>query len=56
MGAMTDQQAQRVRDLLTEAGVRVEYRSFPTMGHAMHDQDPQLYVDTVFDWTATLES
>jgi len=26
------------------------------MGHAMHDQDPQLYVDTVFDWTATLES
>jgi len=56
MGAMTDQQAQRVRDLLTEAGVRVEYRSFPTMGHAMHDQDPQRYVDTVFDWTATLDA
>ena len=40
MGAMTDQQAQRVQDLLTEAGVPVEYRSFPTMGHAMHDRGP----------------
>ena len=37
MGAMTDQQAQRVQDLLADAGVRVDYRSFPTMGHAMHE-------------------
>ncbi len=33
MGAMSDQQAQRVQDLLTAAGVSVEYRSFPTVGH-----------------------
>ena len=56
MGAMTDQQAQRVQDLLTAAGVPVEYRSFPTMGHAMHDQDPQLYVDTVLEWVASLDA
>jgi pimeloyl-ACP methyl ester carboxylesterase len=54
MGAMTDLQAQRVQDLLTEAGVAVEYRSFPTMGHAMHDDDPQLYVDTVVEWAGAL--
>jgi hypothetical protein len=29
MGAMTDQQAQRVRDVLTEVGVAVDHRSFP---------------------------
>jgi pimeloyl-ACP methyl ester carboxylesterase len=54
MGAMTDQQAQRVQDLLGDAGVPVAYRSFPAMGHAMHDQDPQLYTDTVVDWFAAL--
>ena len=56
MGAMTDLQAQRVQDLLAEAGAPVTYRSFPAMGHAMHDQDPQLYVDTVVDWVATLDA
>jgi pimeloyl-ACP methyl ester carboxylesterase len=56
MGAMTDLQAQRVQALLTGAGVPVEYRSFPTVGHAMHDENPQLYVDTLVDWAKTLES
>lgn len=56
MGAMTDPQAQRVQDLLTEAGVTVDYRSFPSMGHAMHDQDPHLYVDTVLGWIDALPS
>ena len=54
MGAMTDRQAQRVQDLLDEAGVAVAYRSFPAMGHAMHSQDPQLYVDTVLEWIDSL--
>ena len=54
MGAMTDQQAQRVQDLVSGAGVPIEYRSFPEMGHAMHDIDPQLYVDTVVDWVGSL--
>lgn len=55
LGAMTDQQAQRVQDLLAEAGIAVEYRSFPTMGHAMHAEDPQLYVDTVLEWVKSLD-
>ena len=49
-GAMSDQQAQRVQDLLTGAGVDVQYRSFPDVGHSMHGDRPDLYVDTLLDW------
>ena len=49
-GAMSDQQAQRVQDLLTGAGVKVEYRSFPDVGHSMHGERPELYVETLLDW------
>ena len=55
LGAMTDQQAQRVRDLLAEAGVTVDYRSFPDVGHAMHGERPDLFVDTLLDWVKSLE-
>ena len=55
LGAMTDQQAQRVQDLLAEAGVSVTYRSIPDVGHAMHDEDPERYVDTVLEWFETLD-
>jgi pimeloyl-ACP methyl ester carboxylesterase len=51
LGAMTDQQAQRVRDLLAGAGVDVDHRSFPDVGHSMHGERPDLYVDTLLDWT-----
>ena len=47
---MSDQQAQRVQDLLTGAGVTVEYRSFPDVGHSMHGERPELYVETLLDW------
>jgi hypothetical protein len=40
IGAMTDQPAQRVQDLLIGAGVAVTYRSIPDVGHAMHDEAP----------------
>jgi pimeloyl-ACP methyl ester carboxylesterase len=53
-GAMSDQQAQRVQDLLRGAGVRVEYRSFPDVGHAMHGERPDLYVDTLLAWVKSL--
>jgi pimeloyl-ACP methyl ester carboxylesterase len=56
LGAMSDQQAQRVRELLTEAGVDVDYRSFPDVGHMMHGERPDLYVDTLLDWVASLET
>jgi hypothetical protein len=54
MGAISDVQATRVRELLGEAGVTVDYRSFETMGHSMHGEDPRLFTDTLVDWVATL--
>jgi pimeloyl-ACP methyl ester carboxylesterase len=52
MGALSDVAARRVLELLREAGVPVDYRSFDTMGHSMHGQDPQLFVDTIADWAS----
>jgi pimeloyl-ACP methyl ester carboxylesterase len=54
-GAMSDPQAQRVRDLLQATGVRVDYRSFPDVGHSMHGEKPELYVDTLRDWVKSLD-
>lgn len=54
MGALADVQAGRARQLLDEAGVVVDYRSFPTVGHSMHGTQPDLYVDTLLEWIATL--
>jgi predicted esterase len=54
MGASSDTQAAHACQLLTDAGVAVDYRSFETMGHSMHGQDPQLFVDTLTAWAATL--
>jgi len=56
LGAMADVQAQRVQDLLREAGVAVDYRSFPAVGHSMHGTEPALYVDTLLDWFAGIGS
>jgi pimeloyl-ACP methyl ester carboxylesterase len=55
MGAMADVQAQRVQELLGQAGVTVDYRSFPTVGHSMHGTEPDLYVDTLVDWAGSLD-
>uniref|UniRef100_UPI001C603F34 hypothetical protein n=1 Tax=Pseudonocardia nigra TaxID=1921578 RepID=UPI001C603F34 len=54
-GALSDVQAQRVRQLVTEAGQRLDYRSFPEMPHSMHEHDPKRYVETVLDWVSTLD-
>jgi pimeloyl-ACP methyl ester carboxylesterase len=54
VGAMSDLQAARVRELVAAAGQRLEYRSFPTMGHSMHGQDPKLFRDTLVEWVVTL--
>ena len=54
MGALADVQAARVRELVTAAGQAVDYRSFPTMGHSMHGQDPKLFTDTLVGWAAAL--
>jgi pimeloyl-ACP methyl ester carboxylesterase len=54
MGALSDLQATRVLELLREAGVDVEYRSFPAVGHSMHGTEPDLYVDTLLEWVGVL--
>jgi pimeloyl-ACP methyl ester carboxylesterase len=53
-GAMTDQQAQRVQVLLAAAGVTVDFRSFPDVGHSMHGERPELYVETLLDWAQSI--
>ena len=55
LGAMSDQQARRVQDLLRSAGVAVDYRSFPDVGHAMHSERPDLYVETLLDWVKSID-
>jgi len=53
-GAISDLQAARVRELVTEAGQTIDYLSFPDMAHSMHRQDPALFAGTVTDWALRL--
>ena len=55
IGAYSDEQARRARELVAAAGQRIEYRSFPDMPHSMHEHAPKQYVDSVLDWVATLD-
>jgi pimeloyl-ACP methyl ester carboxylesterase len=54
MGASSDLQAARIKQLVTEAGLPIEYVSLPATPHSLHGSDPQLYVDTVVGWAKTL--
>ena len=54
IGAISDTQVARVKERVEGAGQRFDYVSLPAMGHSMHGQDPQLYVDTLVEWAATL--
>jgi pimeloyl-ACP methyl ester carboxylesterase len=54
VGALSDLQAARVRELVSAAGQRIDYQSFPAMGHAMHAQDPKLFADTLIEWGTQL--
>ena len=54
MGAMADAQAVHAQSLLREAGVDVEYRSFPSAAHSLHGTQPDVYVDTLLEWVASL--
>ncbi len=56
IGASSDDQARRAREIVTAAGGHVDYRSFPDMPHSMHEHDPKQFVETVLDWVATLGS
>jgi len=54
LGASSDLQAARVRELVAGAGNAIEYVSLPTMGHAFHDQDPSLFSETLVSWIDSL--
>jgi pimeloyl-ACP methyl ester carboxylesterase len=56
MGAMSDLQAAHAQALLAEAGVPVTYREFPKAAHAMHQTEPDVYVDALLDWIGGLPS
>ena len=54
LGALSDLQAARVRELIAAAGQPVAYESFPTIGHPMHMLDPMRFVETLLAWTKGL--
>ncbi|GAA0741027.1 alpha/beta hydrolase [Dactylosporangium roseum] len=54
LGAISDEQVRRVRELVEAAGHSLTYRPFPQMPHSMHGADPKLYADTVTAWASTL--
>jgi pimeloyl-ACP methyl ester carboxylesterase len=54
MGAISDLQARRARELVTAAGQEFTYLSFPEMPHSMHGADPELYAKTVTEWATAL--
>jgi pimeloyl-ACP methyl ester carboxylesterase len=54
LGAASDLQVARVRELVTAAGQPFEYVSLPATPHSLHGADPQLYVDTLVGWAGSL--
>lgn len=55
LGALSDGQVQRARDLVQAAGQPFTYHSFPEMPHSMHGADPEQYVATVLEWARDLD-
>ncbi|MEU1630486.1 hypothetical protein ABZ746_35385 [Streptomyces sp. NPDC020096] len=55
-GAISDLQVRHMRELITQAGQRFDYKSFPKAGHVMHQSDPQTYVAVLRDWISSLDA
>jgi pimeloyl-ACP methyl ester carboxylesterase len=55
-GAASDLQANRVCELVANAGQRIDYKSFPQMSHSMHGQDPKLFTQLLIEFEATLKA
>lgn len=53
-GAMSDLQAAKVREIVTAAGVAIEYMSMPDAAHAMHASDPKRFAQVVTGWVKGL--
>ena len=54
LGAMSDIQAAKVRELVGAAGVPIEYASLPDAAHAMHFADPGRFAQVVTGWAKQL--
>jgi pimeloyl-ACP methyl ester carboxylesterase len=54
LGALSDLQAMKAREILESTGVDFTYRSFPDAAHPMHSADPARFVSILRDWAATL--
>jgi pimeloyl-ACP methyl ester carboxylesterase len=54
IGTVSDQQAELACELMRSSGQRIDYRSFPTMGHRMHVLDPQLFAQVLVEWTPSV--
>ena len=53
-GAMSDLQASKVRELVAQSGVPIEYVSLPGAAHAMHFSDPKKFAQLVTGWAKQL--
>jgi len=53
-GAMSDLQASKVRELVAQSGVPIEYVSLPDAAHAMHFSDSKKFAQLVTGWAKQL--
>ncbi|MFP3187369.1 MAG: hypothetical protein RXS25_42475, partial [Paraburkholderia sp.] len=49
-GAISDVQVNYARKLVEGAGQPFNYRSLPESGHALHEDDEELYVSILMEW------
>ncbi|HUO89218.1 MAG TPA: alpha/beta hydrolase [Rhizomicrobium sp.] len=56
MGALSDLQAAKVRELVAASGAPIEYVSLPDAAHAMHAADPERFAKVVGAWVKRLAS
>jgi len=53
-GAISDLQVAHVQKLVEGTGQSFEYHSLPNKGHALHAEDPELYVKQLQEWIKQL--
>jgi pimeloyl-ACP methyl ester carboxylesterase len=54
IGAISDVQAEQACALIRATGQPLTYKSFPRMSHSMHGEDPELFAETLVEWSLTL--
>ena len=54
MGAVSDQQVARARELIRAAGQLCDVVDAPDMAHSMHQHDPERFMTTVLEWSTQL--